>query len=142
MLQRQSIDAEAIGLDCPIRATSKENKQVKTKQILFSSAAALAIMLAGTVSAEQPATPFVSGDEPMNVGQEAQITAPTPDAKTQEKTSEMLKKEGEQLTGDYPTDQGAEGQVKDPTPDPAAQAATKEALKKEDASGAISGKYE
>ncbi len=142
MLPRQSIDAEATGLDCPIRATSKEKKQVKTKTILFSSAAALAIMLAGTVSAEQPATPFVSGDEPMNVGQEAQITAPTPDAKAQEKTAEMLKKQGEELSGDYPTDQGAEGQVTDPTPDPAAQAATKEALEKEDASGAISGKYE
>lgn len=142
MLPRQSIDAEATGLDCPIRATSKEKKQVKTKTILFSSAAALAIMLAGTVSAEQPATPFVSGDEPMNVGQEAQITAPTPDAMAQEKTAEMLKKQGEELSGDYPTDQGAEGQVKDPTPDPAAQAATQEALEKEDASGAISGKYE
>jgi hypothetical protein len=115
---------------------------VKTKQILFSSAAAFAIMLAGNVAAEQPATPFVSGDEPMNVGQEAQITAPTPDAKAQEKTAEMLKKEAEQLTGDYPTDQGAEGQVKDPTPNAAEQAATKEALEKEDASGAISGKYE
>jgi hypothetical protein len=142
MLQRWSIDAEAIGLDCPIRATSKEKKQVKTKQILFSSAAALAITLAGTVAAEQPATPFVSGDEPMNVGQEAQLKEPTPDAKAQAKTGEMLKKEGEELSGDYPTDQGAEGQVKDPTPNAAEQAATKEALEKEDASGAISGKYE
>ncbi|MFB1489499.1 MULTISPECIES: hypothetical protein [unclassified Thiocapsa] len=114
---------------------------MKTKQILFSSAAALAIMLAGTVAAEQPATPLVSGDEPMNVGQEAELKDPTPDAKAQEKTGAMLKKQGEELSGDYPTDQGAEGQVKDPTPDPAAQAATKEALEKEDASGAISGKY-
>ena len=142
MLPRSSIDAEAIGLDCPIHATSKEKKPVKTKQILFSSAAALAIMLAGTVAAEQPATPFVSGDTPMNVGQEAQLKAPTPDAKAQEKTGAMLKKEGEELSGDYPTDQGAEGQVKDPTPNAAEQAATKEALTKEDASGAISGKYE
>ncbi|WP_139052640.1 hypothetical protein [Thiocapsa marina] len=115
---------------------------MKTKQILFSSAAALAIMLAGTAAAEQPATPFVSGDEPMNVGQEAQIKAPTPDAMAQEKTSEMLKKESEELTGEYPTDQGAEGQVKDPTPNAAEQAVTAEDLKKEDASGAISGKYE
>jgi hypothetical protein len=129
-------------LDCPIRATSKEKKQVKTKQILFSSAAALAIMFAGTVAAEQPATPLVSGDEPMNVGQEAQITAPTPDAKAQKKTSEMLKKEAEELTGDYPTDQGAEGQVKAPTPNAAEQAVTAEDLKKEDSTGAISGKYE
>jgi hypothetical protein len=114
---------------------------VKTKQILFSSAAALAIMLAGTVAAEQPATPFVSGDTPMNVGQEAQLKNPTPDAKAQKATGEMLEKQGEELSGDYPTDLGAEKQVKDPTINAAEQAATQEALEKEDASGAISGKY-
>lgn len=115
---------------------------MKTKTILLSSVAALAVTLGGTVAAEQPATPFVSGDEPMNVGQEAQIKAPTPEAAAQAKTSEMLKKEGEQLSGDYPVDQGAEGQVKDPVSDPAAQAKTAEDLKQEDSTGAISGKYE
>ncbi len=115
---------------------------MKTKAILLSSVAALAVTLGGTVAAEQPATPLVSGDEPMNVGQEAQIKAPTPDAAAQEKTSEMLKKEGEQISGDYPVDQGAEGQVKDPVSDPAAQAKTAEDLKQEDSTGAISGKYE
>jgi hypothetical protein len=82
-----------MGLNCPIRATSKEKKQVKTKQILSSSAAALAIVLAGTVAAEQPATPFVSGDTPMNVGQEAQVKNPTPNAAEQAVTAEDLKKE-------------------------------------------------
>ena len=115
---------------------------MKTKQILFSSAAALAIVFAGTVAAEQPATPFVSGDTPMNVGQEAQITNPTPNAAEQAATEKMLKNEGQELSGDYPTDEGAQGQVTNPTPNAAEQAVTAEDLKKEDSTGAISGKYE
>jgi hypothetical protein len=112
---------------------------VKTKQILFSSIAALSVALAGTVVAETGA-PLISGDTPMNVGQEAQLVNPTPDAAAQEATKGMLQGQGNQLTGDTPMNVGQEAQLTDPVSNPAEQAKTAEDLKQEDASGAISGK--
>ncbi|UHD16951.1 hypothetical protein [Thiocapsa bogorovii] len=112
---------------------------MKTKQILSSSAAALAIVLAGTVAAEQPATPFVSGDTPMNVGQEAQVKNPTPNAAEQAATEKMLKNESEELTGEYPTDMGDQKQIKNPTPNAAEQQATSKMLKNE--SEELTGEY-
>jgi hypothetical protein len=115
---------------------------VKTKQILFSSIAALSLTLAGTVMAETSGAPLVSGDTPMNVGQEAQLVAPTPNAAAQEATSEMLKGQGNQLTGDTPMNVGQEAQLTDPVPNAEEQAKTAADLKAEDSTGAISGKYE
>jgi uncharacterized protein YjbJ (UPF0337 family) len=114
------------------------------KEILVSSAAALALAVAGTTLAEQPATPFVSGDEPMDVGDSAQIKAPDLGGKTEEKTEEMLKKEAGVLSGDTnPVDEGDAAQMKAPTMDAKAQEATEKALEKaDDEAGAISGKYE
>ncbi|HYN76647.1 MAG TPA: hypothetical protein VES73_02500, partial [Lamprocystis sp. (in: g-proteobacteria)] len=86
---------------------------MKIKPVVYGSVAAFVITLAGTVAAEQPKTPFVSGDEPMNVGQEAQIKNPTPNAKAQEATDKMLKKEGAAVSGDYPNERN-DAQIKAP----------------------------
>jgi hypothetical protein len=114
---------------------------VKTKQILFSSIAALSVALAGAVVAETGA-PLISGDTPMNVGQEAQLVNPTPDAAAQAATEKMLEGQGTELTGDTPMNVGQEAQITAPVSDPAAQAKTAEDLKQEDSTGAISGKYD
>ncbi|WP_295402773.1 hypothetical protein [uncultured Thiocystis sp.] len=111
------------------------------KHIVTSSVAVLAISLAGAVAAAQPATPMVSGDEPMNVGQGAQIKTPVPNAKSQEATEKVIQDQGAELSGDYPSDQGDAAQIKAPTSNKKAQEATEKALQKEDATGAISGKY-
>ncbi|MBK1644499.1 hypothetical protein CKO25_07490 [Thiocapsa imhoffii] len=113
------------------------------KQILLSSVAALTVTLGGLATTVQAENPLISGDEPMNIGQEGQLTAPTPDAAAQEKTGEMLRQQGVELTGDEPMNIGQEGQITDPTSDPEAQAKTAADLEAEDdASGAISGKYD
>ncbi len=113
------------------------------KHILVASTAAFTLALGSAALAEQPKTPFVSGDEPMNVGNSAQIKAPTPTAQAQEKTQQMLNKEAEGLSGDYPNERGGlEKQVKNPVPNAKEQEATEKALQKEDdQSAAISGKY-
>ncbi len=109
------------------------------KQILVtSSAATFALAVAGTVLAEQPATPFVSGDEPINVGNSALIKAPDPSAKAQAKTEKMLNKESGILYGDMnPVDEGDAAQMKAPDPNAKAQAKTEKMLK--DESGILSG---
>jgi hypothetical protein len=119
---------------------AKRKKLVKNSCFASVAVAALTLALAGGVAAEQPKTPFVSGDEPMNVGQGSQLKAPTPDAKAQEATDKVLKQQAEELSGDYPVEKN-DAQIKDPVPNAKAQEATEKALEKEDATGAISGKY-
>jgi hypothetical protein len=82
------------------------------KHIFAFSATAIALTVAGTVLAAQPATPFVSGDEPMNVGNSAQIKAPDPAAAAQAKTGAMLKKEAIPVSGDEPMNPGNAAQLK------------------------------
>ncbi len=101
------------------------------KQAIVSSAAAFALTVAGAALAAQPATPFVSGDEPMNVGQSAQIKAPDPAAAAQGKTEAMLKKEAPLVSGDQPMNVGQSAQIKAPDPAAAAQEKTEAMLKKE-----------
>jgi hypothetical protein len=113
------------------------------KHVLAASTAAFALAVGSATLADQPKTPFVSGDEPMDVGQSAQIKAPAPNAQAQQKTQEMLKKESQGLSGDYPADVGAAAQMKKPVPNAQEQEATEKDLKKENTeSGAITGKYE
>jgi len=115
------------------------------KPILVASTAAFALALASAVLAEQAKTPFVSGDEPINVPAEAQIKSPSPSAQAQRKADEeMLKEESKALSGDYPDERGGlEKQVKNPVPNAKEQEATEKALQQEDnESGAISGKYD
>jgi hypothetical protein len=112
---------------------------MKIKHVVYGAISVLALTLAGTVAAEQPKTPFVSGDTPMNVGQGKELKAPAPDAKAQAATGKMLKKDAEGLSGDYPVEKN-DAQIKAPVPNAKAQDATAKDLKKEDASGAISGK--
>lgn len=114
---------------------------MKMKHILMSSVATLTLVLGGVAMAAE--NPLISGDEPMNIGQEAQITAPTPDAAAQEKTAEMLTGDGPLVTGDEPMNIGQESQITDPTPDPEKQAKTAAELEaQDDADGAITGKYD
>jgi hypothetical protein len=101
------------------------------KHIFAFSATAIALTVAGTALAAQPATPFVSGDEPTNVGQSAQIKAPIPSAAAQAKTGAMLKKEAIPVSGDEPMNVGQSAQIKAPDPAAAAQAKTGAMLKKE-----------
>lgn len=102
------------------------------KHILVTSSAAFALSIAGAALAEQPATPFVSGDEPMNVGNSAQIKAPDPSAEAQEKTEEMLKNESGLVSGDTnPILEGDAAQMKAPDPSAKAQAKTEKMLKEE-----------
>jgi len=117
---------------------------VRTKPILVMSAAAFALAVGGAALAEQPATPFVSGDEPMNVDDSGQVKAPDSSAKAQEKTEKMLQKEGRELSGDLsPTDEGDAAQLAAPKPNPAEQQATETELKTADEeAGAVSGKYQ
>ena len=114
------------------------------RQILFASSTAFALSMAGIALAEQPATPMVSGDEPMNVGESAQLKAPDPSAKAQEKTEEMLQKEAGLISGDTnPVDEGDAAQIKAPKLDAKAQEATEKSLEKaNEEAGAISGKYD
>ena len=84
------------------------------KHILVTSAAAFALTIAGATLAEQPATPLVSGDEPMNVDDSAQIKAPDPSAKAQAKTEEMLKGEAADVSGDMPMNADDSKQIKAP----------------------------
>lgn len=108
------------------------------KTIAATSAAAFLFVAAGTALAEQPATPFVSGDEPTNVGDSAQIKAPDPSAKAQAKTEAMLKKEAGEISGDMnPVDEGDAAQLKAADPSAKAQEKTEAMLKKE--AGEISG---
>jgi hypothetical protein len=108
------------------------------KHILVTSTAAIALAVAGTVASEQPATPFVSGDEPMNVGDSAQLKAPDPSAKAQAKTEKMLKEEAGIIGGDTnPVDEGDAAQLKAPDPSAKAQAKTEKMLKEE--AGIIGG---
>jgi hypothetical protein len=107
-------------------------KTMTLRQLLLTSSAAFALAVAGTAFAEQPATPFVSGDEPMNVGDSAQIKAPDPSAKVQAKTQKMLKDEAGMLGGDMnPVDGGDAAQIKAPDPSAKAQAKTQKMLKDE-----------
>ncbi len=88
---------------------------MKLKQMFAMSAAVFAFALAGTAFAEQPATPMVSGDEPMEVGDSAQMKAPDPVAAAQEKTEKMLKEEAGMIGGDMnPVDEGDAAQLKAP----------------------------
>ncbi|NEX22422.1 hypothetical protein G3480_19275 [Thiorhodococcus mannitoliphagus] len=108
------------------------------KHIVTSSVAALAFSLAGAVAAEQPATPFVSGDEPMNVGQGAQMKAPDPNAKAQETTEKVIESQGAELTGDYAVEQD-DAQIKAPTPNAQAQEATEKVIESQGAE--LTGDY-
>ncbi len=82
------------------------------KHLGFASGIALLLGVGGLAMAE---TPMVSGDEPMNVGDAAQITAPDPSAAAQEKTEEMLKQEAGLISGDTnPVDEGDAAQMKSP----------------------------
>lgn len=102
------------------------------RQILARSVAAFALAVAGTAFAEQPKTPLVSGDEPMNVDNSAQIKAPDPSAKAQAKTEKMLKTEAGAIGGDMnPVDEGDAAQLKAPVPSAEAQAKTEKMLKEE-----------
>ena len=102
------------------------------KRIFVSSAAAIALAFAGSALAEQPKTPFVSGDEPMNVGDSEQIKAPDSSAKAQAKTEKMLKEEAGMISGDQnPVDEGDAAQLKAPDPSAKAQAKTEKMLKEE-----------
>ena len=113
------------------------------KHIVVASTAAFALALGGTALAEQAKTPWVSGDEPINVPDEAQIKSPSPGAQAQEKTQEMLNKESSEDSGDYPINVENSAQVKKPAPNTEEQESTEKALQKEDnESGAISGKYD
>lgn len=114
------------------------------RHILVTSTAAFALAVGAAALAEQPKTPLVSGDEPMNVGASAQVKAPEPTATMQEKTQEMLTKEAGGISGDTnPVDEGDAAQMKPVKPNLKAQEATEKALKKEESeSGAISGKYD
>jgi hypothetical protein len=115
-----------------------ENNTMNLKQMFLMSAAVFAFALAGTALAEQPATPMVSGDEPMEVGDSAQMKAPDPAAAAQEKTEEMLKAQSEMIGGDTnPVDEGDAAQLKAPDPAAAAQEKTEEMLKEE--AGMIGG---
>ena len=103
-----------------------------TKQILVSSGAAIALLLAGAAMAEQPATPWVSGDEPMNVEDAAQIKAPDPSAEAQAKTEKMLKEEAGEISGDMnPIDEADAKEIKEPHPSPEAQEKTEEMLQED-----------
>jgi hypothetical protein len=53
-----------------------------------------------TKKVAQPENPMISGDEPMNVGDSAQIKAPDPSAEAQAKTEKMLKGEAKELSGE------------------------------------------
>ena len=113
------------------------------KHVLTASTVAFSLVMGSAALAGQPATPFVSGDEPMNVGNSAQIKAPAPSAQAQQKTQDMLNKETQGLSGDYPADVGDTGQMKQPVPKAQEQEATEKDLKKENTeSGAITGKYD
>lgn len=102
------------------------------KRTFVSSVTAFALAAAGSALAEQPATPFVSGDEPMNVEDAAQVKAPDSSAKAQEKTEEMLKKEAGMISGDTnPVDEGDAAQMKAPDPSAKAQAKTEKMLTEE-----------
>jgi hypothetical protein len=83
------------------------------KHLVVASSAVFALAVCGAALAEQPKTPFVSGDEPMNVGDSAQIKAPTPNQEAQGKTEKMLKKEATEITGDYPLDEDDAAQMEE-----------------------------
>lgn len=87
---------------------------------------------------------LVSGDEPMNVGDSAQIQAPSSSVKAQDKTAAMLKQESGLISGDTnPVDEGDAAQIKSPSYDAKAQEATQQSLKSaNNEAGAISGKYD
>lgn len=108
------------------------------KQVVSGFVAAVAFTLAGTVAAEQPKTPFLSGDEPMNVGQGAQLKAPTPNAQEQSATDKVLKEQAEELSGDYPVEKN-DAQIKNPVPNAEEQAKTEKVLKEQ--AEELSGDY-
>ncbi len=101
------------------------------KHIVAFSATALALTVAGTALAAEPAASLVSGDQPMNVGNSAQIKAPDPSAAGQAKTEAMLKKEAPLVSGDQPMNVGNSAQIKAPDPSAAGQKKTEAMLKKE-----------
>lgn len=84
----------------------------------FGFAASVAVLLfaaSGLAFASDESAPMISGDEPMNVGNAAQIEAPTPDAAKQAKTAEMLKEEAGEIGGDMnPVDEGDAAEIKEP----------------------------
>jgi len=101
------------------------------KQILISTGTAIALLLSVSAMSQQPETPMVSGDEPMNVDDAAQITAPDPSAKAQAKTEKMLKEEAAEVSGDEPMNVDNAAQIKAPDPSAKAQATTEKMLKEE-----------
>lgn len=79
------------------------------------SVAALLLSASGLAFAADESSIMVSGDEPMNVGDAAQMEAPTPDAAEQAKTAEMLKEEAGAIGGDMnPVDEGDAAEIKEP----------------------------
>jgi hypothetical protein len=100
------------------RATFQQSMETCTmtlKQTFVTSAAVVALSMAGAAFAEQPATPMVSGDEPMEVGDSMQLKAPDPMAAAQEKTEKMLKEEAGMIGGDTnPVDEGDAAEIKEP----------------------------
>ena len=127
------------------------------RHILASSIIAVALTVSGVALAESKAeataktdavradsSVMISGDEPMNVGDSAQIETPDPSAAAQGKTEAMLQKEAGVIGGNMnPVDEGDAAQLKMPKLDAKAQEATEKSLRKaDDEAGAISGKYE
>jgi len=64
---------------------------IKQKAVAIVSACLFAAS-AAVLASESETEILVSGDEPMNVANEAQITDPTPDAAEQAKTQEQMDK--------------------------------------------------
>ena len=117
---------------------------MNVKHILVATGTAFALTWGGIALAAQPKTPFVSGDEPMNVGQSAQLKSPLVMTGAQENTQEILSSEGPKLSGNYPNERGGlERQVTNSAPNAREQAATEMGLEKiTDQSGAIWGNYD
>ncbi|MCG6862124.1 MAG: hypothetical protein LJE70_12725 [Chromatiaceae bacterium] len=80
---------------------------------------------------QKPEDPMISGDEPMNVEDAAQIKAPDPSAGAQAKTEKMLKGEAAEVSGDMPMNADDAAQIKAPDPSAGAQAKTEKMLKGE-----------
>lgn len=82
---------------------------------LAVSVAILVLSASGLALAESETQRLISGDEPMNVGNAAEIKTPTPDAAKQAKTAEMLKEEAGEISGDLnPVDEGDAAEIKEP----------------------------
>jgi hypothetical protein len=91
-----------------------EMKTMTLQQIILTSTVTLTLAVASTVLAGQPADPMLSGDEPMNVDDAAQLKTPDPSAKAQAETEKMLKEEAPDISGDMPMNADDAAQIKAP----------------------------